>query len=82
LPNENSQMHVVDTAKARELATSAQEAGAAVLCEACAYPLDADGACPRCALRDEVAALRRVIHAALGPREFVARLFWLDDKTY
>ncbi len=55
---------------------------AAVLCEVCAYPLDAAGACPRCALRSEVAALRRVINAALGTRELEARLFWLDDKTY
>ncbi len=55
---------------------------ATILCQVCAYPLDAAGACPRCALRDEVAALRRVIDAALGTREIEGRLFWLDDNTY
>jgi hypothetical protein len=55
---------------------------AAVLCEVCAYPLDAAGACPRCALRGEVAALRRVINAALRMREAEARLFWQDDELY
>jgi hypothetical protein len=47
---------------------------AAVLCQVCTYPLDAAGACPRCALRGEVAALRT--------RELEGRLIWLDDNTY
>jgi hypothetical protein len=52
------------------------------LCHVCAYPLDAASACPRCALRDEVAALRRVIEPALRMREIEERLIRLDDKTY
>ena len=55
---------------------------AAVLCQVCAYPLDAAGACPRCALRDEVAALRRVIDAALRMREIEERLIRLDGREY
>jgi hypothetical protein len=125
---ENSQMRIVDPRNARDLATTAVDAGAvvragplrhlsvtdgwqlgsvdlgellaphhdqqvvlivapveeaaAVLCEVCAYPLDAAGACPRCALRGEVAALRRVINAALRMREIEERLIWPGGETY
>jgi hypothetical protein len=125
---ENSQMHVVDTVNARQLATAAQEAGAvvragplrhlsptngwqlgsvdlgeiltqyrnhqvvlivvpvdeadAILCQVCAYPQDAVDACPRCALRSEVAANRRVISAALRMKEIEERLIWAGGEMY
>jgi hypothetical protein len=52
-----------------------------VLCQVCAYPLDAASACRCCALRDEVAANRRVIDAALRMREIEARLIWPGGET-
>ncbi len=55
---------------------------AAVLCQVCAYPLNAAGAYRCCALRDEVAANRRVISAALRMREIEQHLIRLDGREY
>lgn len=54
----------------------------AVLCQVCAFPLDAAGACPRCALRAEVAALRRIIEPALRMRAIEERMIRLGDREY